>query len=65
MLYKQRIEEFEPSFVMKALLPVVLAMQLSDFALSFKNNDPRMKLSGLMNSYLISVFRFTNRCAFC
>lgn len=31
---------------MKALLPVVLAMRLSDFALLFKNNDPRMKLSG-------------------
>lgn len=46
---------------MKALLPVVLAMPLSDFALWFKNNDPRRTLSVLMNSYLTSVLRFTNR----
>lgn len=58
---KWRIEEFEPSFVMKALLPVVLAMPLSDFALWFKNNDPRRMLSVLMNSYLTSMFKFTNR----
>lgn len=57
---KWRIEEFEPSFIMKALLPVVLAMPLSDSALWFKNNDPRRTLSVLMNSYLTSVFRFTN-----